>query len=99
MIEAGRFTVPAGHPCLEGHFPGRPVVPGVVLLDLALEAILGASPRQRVAGLPVVKFTRPVLPEQEVAVLCGPQGAGPLAFACHVDGQEVARGTVQLGAG
>jgi 3-hydroxymyristoyl/3-hydroxydecanoyl-(acyl carrier protein) dehydratase len=31
--------VPREHPSLPGHFPGRPIVPGVVLLNLVLEAI------------------------------------------------------------
>jgi 3-hydroxyacyl-[acyl-carrier-protein] dehydratase len=31
--------VPPEHPSLPGHFPGRPIVPGVVLLNLVLEAI------------------------------------------------------------
>ena len=34
----GSFTIPADHPTLPGHFPGRPVVPGVVLLDEVMAA-------------------------------------------------------------
>ena len=34
-----RFTIDPDHPCLPGHFPGRPVVPGVVVLDRVVEAL------------------------------------------------------------
>lgn len=63
------FTIPASHPCLPGHFPGRPLVPGVVVLDRVLEAIEsrhGALP----AGLrlPQVKFLQPLLPGEVARV-------------------------------
>ena len=95
MTPVGRFTVDAHHPSLAGHFPGRPVVPGVVLLDHALCAIL-ATQGARAAGLPSVKFTRPVLPGQQVVVTCDPPRDGRIAFLCTVDDAPVARGTLAL---
>ncbi|WP_223247369.1 hypothetical protein [Sulfuriferula sp. AH1] len=37
------WTVPADHPAFAGHFPGMPILPGVVLLDIALQAIADAN--------------------------------------------------------
>jgi 3-hydroxymyristoyl/3-hydroxydecanoyl-(acyl carrier protein) dehydratase len=89
------FRIPASHPSLPGHFPGRPVVPGVVLLDLLIEATTRACPGRRVVGLPAVKFLRPVRPEQDVAVHLQPAGDW-VAVSCTVNGQEVLRGTLAL---
>ncbi len=68
--------ISAGHPALPGHFPGRPVVPGVMLLDRVLDAVeaeygagLGAL------RLPQVKFVQPLLPEQTATVLL--EGVAP----------------------
>lgn len=33
------LSIDAAHPAFAGHFPGRPIVPGVVLLDESLRAI------------------------------------------------------------
>ncbi len=93
MQPAGRFRIASGHPSLAGHFPGRPIVPGVVLLD-EMFAVIGGV---RVASLSTVKFLLPVLPDQEVAVLLDEKPDGRVAFECTVAGQAVLRGTLVPG--
>lgn len=70
-----RFSIPADHPCLPGHFPGRPVVPGVVVLDRVFAAIEAIEATRAVGGmgatrarLPQVKFVQPLLPEQAARI-------------------------------
>jgi 3-hydroxyacyl-[acyl-carrier-protein] dehydratase len=55
------FAVPPDHPSLAGHFPGKPIVPGVLLLDEALAALARAS-GQSLSRLQQVKFVAALLP-------------------------------------
>ena len=62
------FPIATDHPCLPGHFPGRPLVPGVVVLEqvlAAIEATHGPLGRLR---LPQVKFVHPLLPGEDARV-------------------------------
>ena len=62
------FTIPADHPALPGHFPGQPIVPGVVLLDRVIEAIEAGHGPLPPLRLPQVKFLHPLLPGQAAQV-------------------------------
>jgi 3-hydroxymyristoyl/3-hydroxydecanoyl-(acyl carrier protein) dehydratase len=96
MRPAGQFSIAMEHPCLPGHFPGRPVVPGVVLLEEVFGLIVAAHPGRMVIGLPQVRFLAPVLPGQVVEVAAGPT-AGDIGFTGAVAGREVLRGRLELG--
>lgn len=65
MIE---FSIPADHPCLPGHFPGQPIVPGVVVLDRVLAAIEVRHGALGPLRMPQVKFLQPLLPEQTARI-------------------------------
>ena len=55
------MIVPADHPCLAGHFPGAPVVPGVLILD----EVMRASSAQSLAW---AKFHAPLRPDEEFVI-------------------------------
>jgi len=78
-----KIQAPLEHPCYAGHFPGNPILPGVVLLDLIVAALERGAPR----GIDNVKFHRAVKPGEVFTLsykLMGPW----LAFRC-MDGEQL----------
>lgn len=90
------LRIDAGHPALPGHFPGQPLVPGVILLEqlaLALRAWRG----QRLACVLEAKFVAPLLPD-EVAMLCLTETDAERSrfrFEIRRDGSLLARGVIE----
>jgi 3-hydroxymyristoyl/3-hydroxydecanoyl-(acyl carrier protein) dehydratase len=90
------FVIAADHPSLPGHFPGTPVVPGVVVLDHVLQASERWQGRQLSArGLKQVKFYSPLLPDQRADVSLEIDGT-TLNFRVTRDDQPVAQGAFAL---
>lgn len=90
------ICIDGAHPALPGHFPGRPVVPGVVVLDhvvQAAESDLGGP--LAITGLPQVKFASPLAPGEraDCAFELSPTR---LDFRVERGGHPIAYGTFTL---
>ncbi|KWH51298.1 AMP-binding protein [Burkholderia anthina] len=89
------FTIAADHPALPGHFPGHPVVPGVVLLDHAIHAIGAALNRPlRAWRLGAAKFLSPVAPGEPLDLAYDAAAGGAIRFTVRAGSREVATGVL-----
>ena len=89
------WTVAADHPALAGHFPGRPIVPGVVLLDQAIrfaEQHLGRPIESWQIGN--AKFLSPVGPGETLSFLLETRPSGAIAFSVQAAERAVASGSL-----
>ncbi len=92
MIEK-TFQIDSPHPSLAGHFPGNPIVPGVVILGEVLELIgesLGKS--VMLAKVPSVKFHSPLRPNESLHLNFDILSDNVVTFSCRVDSRLIASG-------
>lgn len=83
------------HPAFAGHFPGAPVLPGVMLLDetlRALELASGGEPRCWRVGS--VKFLQAVAPGETLQLEYERLVSGTVRFTILSAGQTVATGAL-----
>ena len=75
------LPIAADHPAYAGHFPGQPILPGVVLLDAALHAL---ATQHGLAGdavqLNAAKFLSPVRPGEVLTLHASASPAGGIRF-------------------
>ena len=92
-----RWLVPADHPAFAGHFPGNPIVPGVVLLDRAIlfaEEMLGQPGLNWQVGN--AKFFSPVRPEEALTFVLEAKASGSISFTVRAAERDVASGSLKL---
>ncbi|WP_049620779.1 hydroxymyristoyl-ACP dehydratase [Frateuria defendens] len=87
------LCIGADHPCLPGHFPGDPLVPGVLLLDEVATA-LRAWRGQRLAKVAEAKFVAPLRPAQRAELTLTEAGAR-VRFEIRLGEALLARGLVE----
>lgn len=90
------WTVPADHPAFAGHFPARPIVPGVVLLDRVMQVVAVAL-GELVVGVGSAKFLSPVGPGATLEFSWAAATGRLVRFDIASDaGVAVATGTLKL---
>lgn len=92
MQHSASITAPLNHPCYEGHFPGHPIVPGVLLLEFVTLAIGRGAPR----GVATLKFQRALTPGARCELTWQGEDSR-VTFRCVADGEPVAEGTLLYG--
>lgn len=88
----------ADHPSLPGHFPGVPLVPGVVILDEVVAALDEWRQHSKLSAVRSVKFLAPLKPEQLFTILLSvtSKDAGEVSFCCRAEERVIVEGRLAV---
>lgn len=85
------IEIPEGSPFFSGHFPGRPILPGIVQLALAF-------PGAALSEIRSLKLRRPVAPGERLNLRTdGPGPDGTARFEIRRGEEAVSQGVLRLG--
>lgn len=88
MMSEETLIIDPAHPSLAGHFPGRPIVPGAVLLDHAIDFAAKTTGR-RIAGVLSAKFRSPLVPGTACQLRLAERSNGAIEVTCTAAGVTV----------
>lgn len=91
-----RIIIGADHPSLAGHFPGHPVVPGVVMLGEIMKAVRETTTENiEFVGMPSAKFLSPLNPGEPLTIRLDQQANGDTEFTCTTGSRLIASGCLR----
>ena len=97
MSHITHWTVPEDHPAFAGHFPDAPILPGVVLLDVALQNIAKVNNvTLEACEISSIKFLSPVKPGDVLTIEHKTSVNGTLHFDITVNTRKVVTGSVMF---
>ncbi len=95
MSKVTHWLVPLDHPAFAGHFPGTPILPGVVLLDVALHAMAEATGIEPDScEIVSVKFLSPAKPGDALEIRHDFPVKGAIRFDIAAGARKIASGNV-----
>jgi len=98
MNNTTHWIVPTDHPAFAGHFPGTPILPGVVLLDVALQIIADARGISLdLCEISSVKFLSPANPGDKLDIQHSLSASGSIRFDIVAGMRKIASGSIVPG--
>ena len=93
-----RRTISGDHASLPGHFPGAPIVPGVVILDEVFAALTEWREDSHPTVISTVKFLVPLKPGQPftICLAASEHGESQVAFRCQVEDRVIVEGRLRV---
>ena len=90
--------IQADHPSLPGHFPGAPLVPGVVILDEVVAALNEWQRNSQLSGIRNVKFLAPLKPEQlfTISLSVTSKNNSEVSFCCRLEQRVIVEGRLEI---
>ena len=89
-------VIPAEHPSLAGHFPGNPIVPGVLILQEVWLALTAWNGDACLRAIPVVKFMAPLRPGQVFSIRFTKVAERRVQFQCVLHDQVLVQGQLEI---
>lgn len=97
MNGVAQWMVPPDHPAFAGHFPGRPILPGVLLLDMALHVVADATGvGQEGCEIGTVKFLGPAKPGDTLELRYDSAADSIIRFDIVAGARKIASGNIML---
>lgn len=96
MMREVRRVIAPDHPAMAGHFPGNPIVPGVVILEEVARAAGSLGHRSRLARIETAKFRAPLPPGVAFVIRLADGERGRVDFTVERDGEILATGRLAM---
>ena len=101
MTNTKSFEISKDHPCLAGHFPNNPIVPGVVILDEISSVIMQVHSKYRIHSFLNIKFLQPLKSGQSVSIKLEEKvkvdnSFSKVKFSSTFNGNIIAQGEIKL---
>ncbi len=88
-----QFCISRTHPSLSGHFPGNPIVPGVIILDYVQLTLQHWQKAAYIKTFVQVKFLQPLAPEQSFTIFLKQVSTELCKFTCASETQKFVVGS------
>lgn len=88
------ITFPPDSRLFDGHFPGLPILPGVVQFDMAARQCVGWYPLDTFRRIDKLKFQEPVVPGDTITLSLQNMGNGQVQFSYALDDKPLSSGRI-----